>query len=195
MLNPPARMTASPSMSVFHQWLLAGPACNRPRSTIIVHIADGRHCGQLIREIADYLNEYDADAEGRWLAATPDLVEKITRDPNHRRMLGLQENPSSDPEGSAIEHLNTLGVLGQRGHVVFRAPGVSDDSLHLSNAFHAGVGRAWEIPNKCHLILDPELMGRPCIAHVIGDVFLEWLHCEDLSSQSIEQIRKNTRGK
>lgn len=188
-------MTTFPSMSVFHQWLLAGPACIDPACTIIVHLADGSPCGQLIREITDYLNEYDADAEGRWLPATPELVDKITCDPNHRRMLGLQENPTIDPEGSSIEHLNTLAALGQRGRVVFSAPGVSDESLHLGKSFHVGVGKAWAIHNKCHIILDSELMDQQCIARIIGDVFLEWLHCGAQSSQSIEQIRKITRGK
>ena len=182
-------MTASPSMSVFHQWLLAGPARVRSACAIIVHIPVGRPCGQLIQDIADYLNEYDDDADGRWLPATPDLVEKVTSDPNHRRMLGLAESGASDPEVAAIEILNTLGALGQRGHVVFRAPGVSDDSLHLTNTFHAGVGRAWEIPEKCHIILDPELLGQQCIAHIIGDVFLEWLLHENRRSHPIQDIR------
>jgi hypothetical protein len=183
-------MTASSrTMSFFHQWLLAIPARTPGASAIIVHLPEGQPCTKLIQGIADYLNEYDDDADGRWLPATPELVEKVTRDPSNRRLLGLQESTATDPENSAIDQLNTLGALGQRGYVVFRAPGVSDDSLQLANTFHAGVGNAWEIPGKCHVVLNPDLMGQQCIPHIIGDVFLEWLHCENSRSHPIRDIR------
>lgn len=182
-----ASMTASVSMSVFHQWLLAEPPGNLPACAIILHIPDSRPCELLIQEISDYLNEYDDEGDGRWLPATPELVEKVSRDPNHRRLLGMNEGPVSrlcEPE-----LLNTFAALGQRGHVVFRAPGVTGGNLKLANTFHAGVGSAAEIGDDCHVILNPELMGQKCIGHVIADVFLEWLHDEGHRNSSIRDIR------
>jgi len=180
-------MTASTSMSVFHQWLLADPASKTSACAIILHIADSRPCGLLIQEITDYLNEYDDDGDGRWLPATPELVEKVAKDPNHRRLLGMGENALGTECGSELQQ--TLSALGQRGHVVFRSPGAPDESLNLANTFHAGVGRAGEIADECHLILNPDLMDQKCIAHVIGDVFLEWLHCETRRNAPIQDIR------
>ena len=73
-------MTASTSMSVFHQWLLAEPSRMASACAIILHCDDSTPYGLLIQNIADYLNEYDDDGDGRWLPATPDLVRKISLD-------------------------------------------------------------------------------------------------------------------
>lgn len=185
--NRPACMTASVSMSVFHQWLLADPSSASPACAIILHIPGSRPCELLIQEISDYLNEYDDEAEGRWLPATPELVGKVARDPNHRRLLGMSENPTGPQDETELH--KTLAALGQRGHVVFRAPGVPGEGIKLSNTFHAGVGAAGEIHDECHLIINPDLMDQKCVAHVIGDVFLEWLLSETHRNSGIQDIR------
>ena len=182
-------MTASTSMSVFHQWLLADPASQTSACAIILHGNDSLINDHLIKEITEYLNEYDDDGDGRWLPATAELIGKIARDPSHRRLLGMEENAPSIPGDNPEEFRKTLSALGQRGHVVFRAPGVSDQDLALANTFHAGVGAAAGIHEKCHLILDPDLMDHKCIAHIIGDVFLEWLHSEMRRCAPIQDIR------
>jgi len=183
-----ARMTASTSLSVFHQWLLVDPANTGSAHAIILHMADSRPCDLLIQEISDYLNEYDDEGDGRWLPATPELVEKVARDPNHRRLLGLPG--TMDGAAESLTDINrALASLGQRGHVVFRSPGLDDCELGIPSAFHAGVGAAGEITAACHLTLNPDLMGQKCIAHVIGDVFLEWLHCDTQRGDSIRDIR------
>ena len=182
-------MTASTSMSVFHQWLLADPASKASACAIILHIADSRPSDLLIQEITDYLNEYDDDGEGRWLPATPELVEKVARDPSHRRLLGLSDSPPADPDDPTPELQKTLRALGKRGHVVFRTHGITDESLETGNHFHAGVGTAGEITSECHILLNPDLISQSCIAHIIGDVFLEWLHCESRRNAPIQDIR------
>ena len=179
-------MTASVSLSVFHQWLLADPASQTSACAIVLHIADSRPCDLLIQEITDYLNEYDDDGDGRWLPASPQLVEKISHDASHRRLLGLEE--FSAPKADETETRNILAALGKRGHVVFRSPGNSADEPGIANAFHAGVGSSGEITGDCHLIVNPELMDQNSIAHVIGDVFLEWLHWQS-RHQGIRDIR------
>jgi hypothetical protein len=176
-------------MSAFHQWLLADPASMMSACAIILHIGESRPCDLLIQEITDYLNEYDDEGEGRWLPASPQLVEKITHDINHRRLLGLGEIPAANEGGAGSEEANILHALGRRGHVVFRTPGLSDRELGITNAFHAGVGTAGEIAGNCHLILNPELMDQSCIAHIIGDVFLEWLHWHARHHTEIQDIR------
>lgn len=182
-------MTASTSMSVFHQWLLADAASQASACAIVLHGNESFSNDLLIREITDYLNEYDDDGDGRWLPATAELVKKIEHDPSHRRLLGMVETGSSDTEAFCSEFMKTLTALGQRGHVVFRSPGFSTQELKFANTFHAGVGHAHDIDEKCHLILDPDLMDHKCIAHIIGDVFLEWLHCEMRRNPPIHDIR------
>lgn len=182
-------MTASISMSVFHQWLLAEPASKASACAIILHGEETSPFSHLIKDVAEYLNEYDDDGDGRWLPATPELVEKISKDPNHRQLLGMDEIGSDSAAGSQAEFQKTLAALGQRGHVVFRSPGVPAEALNLANTFHAGVGEASRIPETCHLILNPQLMDQKCIAHIVGDVFLEWLHCEMRRNAPIQDIR------
>ena len=184
-------MTAPTSISVFRQWLLADPASNPSACAIILHCEDPGSCAWLIQDIADYLNEYDDDGDGRWLPASQELIEKISRDPHHCQQLGLRDCGTADPQAG---YRQTLTGLVQRGHVILRSPEVSHELLDLSNTFHVGVGCARVIQEKCHLILNPDLMDQKCIAHIIGDVFLEWLHCEMRQSSPIHEIRKSARG-
>jgi hypothetical protein len=181
-------MPASSPISVFHQRLSAAPTHKTSACAIILHCDDSWPCAPLIREIADYLNEYDDDGDGRWLPATSDMVEKIARDANHRRMLEMNEAVSDGLTTPQAEYRKTLTGLGHRGHVIFRSPGLACEATQdFSNTFHAGVGRARNIPENCHLILNPDLMDQKCIAHIVGDVFLEWLHCQ-LRRSSIHEI-------
>lgn len=177
-------MTATTPLSVFHQWLLADPANRASACAIILHTDTTYPCEDLIQIIANHLNEYDDDGDGCWLPATPELVGKIAKDPNQRLLLGLAQNQNPPATG----HPRTLAALGHRGHVVFRSPS-SDVTASLSNTFHAGVGLPKDLPENCHLILNANLMDQKCIAHIIGDVFLEWLHCEMRQSSAIRDFQ------
>ena len=176
-------------MSVFHQWLLLDPESTTSAHAIVLHTADTVPCDKLIEEISEYLNEYDDDGDGRWLPATDELVEKVTRDPSHRQLLGLPEIAASGASDRSPDVTKTLGSLGQRGHVVLRSHGLDDAALGLGNAFHAGVGKQGDAGSNCHVILNPELMGQKCIAHIIGDIYLEWLHCDTRRGELIRDIR------
>lgn len=165
-------MSKSQSLSVFHQWLLADPERKGSAFAIILHQDDPSPSESLIEDITNHLNEFDDSSEGNWLPATPELVERIARDPSHRRMLGLQEEQNPPSSG----HPRTLAALGQRGHVVLRSP--ADGNLNLANTFHVGLGNPKNLPECCHVTLNSGLMDQKCIAHLIGDVFLEWLHSE-----------------
>jgi hypothetical protein len=181
-------MTASTSLSVFHQWLLADPASKVSACAVVLHGDNARTAGRLIEEIAEYLNEYDDDGDGRWLPATPELIEKVCQDPNHRHLLGMSEEMPTHPQDFKSEIRNTVFALGERGHVVLKAPD-GGDGFDASKTFHAGVGKSPDLLKKCHLILNPDHMDRKCIAHIIGDVFLEWLHCEIRRHAPIQDIR------
>ncbi len=155
---------------------------------IILHCDAAVPCSRLIQDIADYLNEYDDESDGSWLPACPQLVSKISRGVNHRRLLGMAA-PPAEPCDWLAEDRQTLTRLGQRGHVVISAPADPAHDLQLSHSFHAAIGCSGEILEKCHLFLNFRLMGQNCIAHVIGDVFLEWLHGDLRRSSKLHEIR------
>lgn len=156
-------------MSSFHQWLLAAPT----GSSIVLHMGEQADSRCLIQEIADHLNEYDDESDGPWLPALPELIEKVRREPSLRCLLGLDDGMQPPGEDGASDFMKTLAAIGGRGRVVCLA---ADRAIAKPDAFHAGIGPIRAIRAKCHLILDPDLLDRNCIAHVVGDVFLEWIH-------------------
>jgi hypothetical protein len=175
-------------MSVFHQWLLADPAGNALPRAIILHCDDSSACDHLVEEIADYLNEYDDDEDSYWLPATTELVKKISQDSNHLKLLGIVGNDRAGSDKCDTKLPAILSALGRRGHVILRAPGIPGDQAATDQNFHAGVSPSGNGREKCHLILNSELMNRKCIAHTICDVFLEWIHCETHRSTPIHDI-------
>jgi hypothetical protein len=182
-------MTATTSLSVFHQWLLADPASMTSACAIVLHGAGTSTSGRLIQEVAEYLNEYDDDGDGRWLPATPELVEKVCLDPNHRTLLGMSAALPGQSGDLRHEIRTTLFALAERGHVVLKAPDSSDREFDAAATFHVGIGKSPDLLKKCHMILNPDLMDQNVIAHTIGDVFLEWLHCEIRRHAPIQDIR------
>ena len=168
-------MTAFNSLSIFHQWLLAEPSGHAPVRTIMLHGDATVFSDHMLEEIADYLNEYDDDDAGCWLAATSGLVRQVSED---EHLLQLLEIAEICPPGSSRSIRNTLVALGTRGHVIIRAVVPPDKELELPLAFHAGIGTLSNDAVKCHLVLNHELMDPASLAHIIGDVFLEWLHRE-----------------
>lgn len=163
-------MTAAISYSLFHQWLISDPVSRDAACAIVLHMANPVSGLCLITSIADYLNEYDDEGEGSWLPATPEFVAKVCSDANYRQFLSIPDSPTDlDP------HLKALEAMGRRGRVVFVSP--RDGDLDLPNTFQAGIGQPTRISQKCHLILNPDLIAPQCVARIIGDVYLEWFHC------------------
>jgi hypothetical protein len=171
-------MTVNNVLSAFHQWLLAEPSGHAPIRTIILHGGSDVFSERLIEEIADYLNEYDDDDAGCWLGATSDLVQQVSIDSNLRELLGIADGCPNCPPTSPCGTRKTLAALGNRGHVIFRNLSGSDQELDLPFAFHAGIGSSTDVAVKCHLVLNPDLMDPASLAHIVGDIFLEWLHRE-----------------
>lgn len=171
-------MTAPNSLSTFHLWLLAQSTGHAPVRTIVLHGDPSVFGEQLIEEVANYLNEYDDDGAGCWLAATSELVQVISKDDNLESLLGMAKSSRKRATPGAGGFAKTLAALGGRGHVIFRNLIPPAKPLELPLAFHAGIGNPCGDASKCHLVLNPELMDPASLAHIIGDVFLEWLHRE-----------------
>jgi hypothetical protein len=186
MLNKPARMTAINILSNLHQWLHTTPSSAR---AIVLHGGSPVFSECLIEEVCEYLNEYDDDGAGHWLAGTPELVHQIATSPELRSLLGITAGCPNCPPTSPCGVRKTLLALASRGHVIVRAPQSAGNDSTIPNAFHAGIGVAAEIGKKCHLILNPELMDPKCFPHIIGDLFLEWLHRELIPAETGGEIR------
>ena len=179
-------MTASIPMSVFCQWLLADTSGQIPACAIAIHGTASECSDKIIHEIAQYLNEYDDEADGLWLGATEELIAKVAEDPSNRRLLGLADLSDPRDAKSKIEISKAIKALSQKGHMIFRYPDELIDELTSSQTFHAGVGNHASVSAPCHITVDPDLIPSKAIPHIIGDVFLEWLlhtgHCQPFKS-------------
>jgi len=182
-------MSVVPSISSFKQWLRAAAPATPAACSIVLHGTPANLSPKLAHGIASYLNEYDADGDGRWLAVPPDLVPLITEDPNHRRLLGLEGEPDhhylpTSPYGIQ----KALAALATIGYVVLDSPLASAATSRLKNVFHVGLGLPPDGLAECHIILNPALFHASCLPQIVGDVFLEWLNFQPTHKEPLRGV-------
>jgi hypothetical protein len=166
-------------MSEFHQWLASEAPYTADGCSIFIHDKRSMEDEALIRRIVQYLNEYDEEGEGRWLAATHELVERISVDPFLRQLVGLDEEPS---HGQSL-YEGALSALATRGHIVAHRTDAEDPGHISPKRFDVGLGDMHA--TCCHMILNPDKISHDQIAPIIGDVFLDWARGESIRSQGI----------
>jgi hypothetical protein len=115
---------------MLHHWPIDRAGRGDAARAILLHGGAREISEHQVRQIADYLNEFDSDGEGRWTTMGPASA-------NYRRL-----------EPHAFADL-------------------------IRDGFHVGIGSRIGCP--CHLIFDPDLLGPESIAHMVGDIFLDWL--------------------
>jgi hypothetical protein len=185
---PYSAMHAVPSIATFQQWLHATPCAFPAACSIVLHGTPAELCPRLSAGIAAYLNEYDDDGDGRWLAVPSDLVPLITDDPGHRRLLGLAGEPEHYLPTVPSGIQRTLAALATRGHVVLDSPLASSATCDLKNVFHVGIGLPPDSMAKCHIILNPGLIQIHCLPQIVGDVFLEWLNSHERKPEPLHML-------
>lgn len=187
-------MTASSTLSGFHQWLLSeAPALHCARA-VVIHGEPGEALEIIVSEVAEYLNEYDDACEGRWLAATSELVGRIATDTANQRLLGLKVGVDEVPADSTAVQRDVWDAISSRGHVVLAAPATTAPAAETAEAFHVGVGCSADLVGRCHMTLNPARIEPSCIAHIVGDVFLEWRDCSVRAFPGGRPAEENLRG-
>lgn len=163
-------MRTSPPITDFHAWLAAGSEGSSAPCSILIHGEESPAKAVLIRQIAEYLNEYDDEGDGRWLAATNDLIYRISEDAFLRQLVGLEYDIASGRTAFA----KTFCALASRGHVIAQPAATLDRTFGMAHTFDVGLG---EMPlASCHMVLNPDKIAPAHLAPIIGDVFLEWFH-------------------
>ena len=181
-------MHAVPSISSFKQWLRAAARDSAAACSIVLHGTPASIGSRLAIGIAAYLNEYDDDGDGRWLAVPPDLVPLIADDPSHRHLLGLDDSPEHYLPTSPYGVQRSLAAMAGLGHVVLDSPLASAATCRLKNVFHVGLGLPLDSLTECHIILNPALFHVSCLPQIVGDVFLEWLNCEGRRKAPLHEL-------
>ncbi|MEO0016874.1 MAG: hypothetical protein RLZZ522_157 [Verrucomicrobiota bacterium] len=177
-----------PSITSFKQWLRAAASEAPPACSIVLHGAPPALRARLAVGLAAYLNEYDDDGNGRWLAVPPELVPLIADDPTHRYLLGLGVEAETSLPDSPFGMQQTLTAMAERGYVVLDSPLAAAATQRLKNVFHVGLGLPPEGLAECHIILNPALFHGSCLPQIVGDVFLEWLNFEGMRTTMLREI-------
>ena len=159
----------------------------------MVHGDPGESVDSIVPALAEYLNEYDDACDGRWLAATSELVSRIAADTANQRLLGLEVGVDDIPGDPATASRQVLDALCSRGHIVMAATGdpAADEA---PDAFHVGIGRSGALAERCHMTINSTRIERNCAAHIIGDVFLEWMNCTQRGHSEIHALQEDAHG-
>lgn len=182
-------MPAVPSIISFKQWLRSAPPALPSSCSIALHGTPGELSPKLAHGIASYLNEFDADSDGRWLAVPPDLVPLIAEDPNHRDLLGLTTEPEHQGlPTSPYAIQKAIAALATIGYVVLDSPLATAATCRLKNVFHVGFGLPPDSLAECHIILNPALFHASSLPQIVGDIFLEWLNFQPSRSGSLHSV-------
>lgn len=166
-------MTPARTLTDFHHWLLDGkPACTHNPRVIVLYGADP--FPKLGAAIAHYLNEYDDQADGQWMAMPPHLIDAIAADAAQRRLLGVDQTCEKCPPTGSCGLRKVIKGLALHGHVVLDSPHAGAATEKMDGVFHVSLGA---MHKDCHIHLNADRFEERCLAPIIADVYLEWLQC------------------
>lgn len=166
-------MTLVRTLSDFHHWLLDGkPDLTSHPHVIVLHGAGSFPL--LGAAIAHYLNEYDDQAAGHWMAMPPHLIDAIAADAAQRRLLGVDQPCDKCPPTGPCGLRKVIKGLALHGHVVLDSPHASAATEKIDGVFHVSLST---MHKDCHMHLNAARFDERCLAPIIADVYLEWLQC------------------
>lgn len=155
----------------FHHWLLGGSRAAAPFILLDTRLQPIPH---FAAEVAVHLNEFDEEADRKWIHISTDLLLTLAADPAQRRLLGVADPCPNCPPTSPCGVRKVLTALSKRGHVVINHPlsfeAVPDHPL----GFRASIGLPADEAARYDLIVNPARFQARCIAPLIADSFLEW---------------------
>ena len=166
-------MTPVKSLTAFHHWLLGdAPDTQGFLRSIVLHGA--QKMPNLSAAIAHYLNQYDDEANCRWMAMETLLIEAIAGDHSQRKLLGMGEPCEKCPPTGPCGLRKVIKAAALHGHVVLDSIHAPAATQELEGVFHVSLQGSHK---DCHMFLNPERFNEKCLAPIIGDVYLEWLNC------------------
>lgn len=161
------------TLTEFHHWLLAEEAVGAPFILLDTGEMPRSSCAA---NIAKHLNEFDEASGGNWVALDPQVIHAIAADPAQRRLLGVN-GPVPEPNPTSPEGIGRiLAALANRGHIVINHPAAFDAVGDHPRGFRAALGMPARGGEGYHIIIDPSGFPARCLAPLVADSFLEWVH-------------------
>jgi hypothetical protein len=166
-------MSHPSALSEFHHWLLDGkPDLTGHPRVIVIHGAES--FPDLPRALAHYLNEYDDEARGHWMAVQAALLDSIAGDATQRKLLGVDQSCEKCPPTGPCGLRKVIKALAHQGHVVFDSLHAATATEHIDGAFHVSLT---SFHQRCHMHLNASRFDARCLSPIIADVYLEWFQC------------------
>lgn len=154
------------TLADFHHWLPAAKLSFAP--AILLDPTQGLP-DSLAGSVAAHLNEFDENAEGRWIAFAPELIEAIRSNADQLSLLSVDESLSGDALTLAV-----FAALARRGRVVLNGPLAAQAAESLATVFRAGMAGAPTDIGELHLLLNADRFHDCYLPGLIGDTYLEW---------------------
>jgi hypothetical protein len=167
------------TLPAFHRWFLAGRASAGTPGIVLYGNPDLPR--SLAAAVARYLNEFDEDARGNWIAFDPELIFAISETPAQRSLLGLTDCCKDCPPNSPCGRKRVLEALGKRGHAVLEGALAVEACAALRDIFRVSLGPPPASDHHFHLILHPEHFSDRSLPSIIGDTFLEWSTAREMA--------------
>ncbi|MBB5351637.1 hypothetical protein HNR46_001876 [Haloferula luteola] len=161
------------TLTDFHHWLLAEETAGAPFILLDTGDVARPACAAAI---ARHLNEFDESSGGNWVSLGSEVIETIAADPAQRRLLGLVDSAPSGPTPHIDPITSVLVALAHRGRIVINHPSATDLLAEIPHGFRAALGLPGDGGEHFHIILDPNGFPQRCLAPLVADSFLEWLH-------------------
>jgi hypothetical protein len=159
-------------LSTFHCWLLSEAGSDA--HAIVIH-GCSPPLPQLAADVARYLNEFDEDSRGNWLAFTPGLIELIAESSTQRCLLGLDKGCECASRQAGCDHTREiLQKLAEHGHAILQGESAAQACRSGANVFRVWLGSPRDSGEMTHLILHPEHFSDRSLPAIIADTFLEW---------------------
>lgn len=161
------------TLTEFHHWLLAEEANGAPFILLETGELPRSACAA---KIAHHLNEFDDDSGGNWVSLDSEVIHAIAVDPAQGRLIGLDDARIENSPTSASGIQRVIRALARRGHIVINHPEATAALAEEPNGFRAALGLPPSGGDGFHIILDPGGFPSQCLAPLVADSFLEWLH-------------------
>lgn len=164
----------TPPPSWVAEWL-AQAADLPPQKSIVI----GSKCSTDLKfigaQVANYLNEFDHNAEGHWHEFSHNDLYRFAGDPACREMIlnGAEPDPHSGPPDSDLDRVARR--LARLGGAVLEGQYSLDATNDLDTAFRVCLCRHHPAcVEPCHIWLNSSSFTPESLVAVIADSFLDW---------------------
>jgi hypothetical protein len=178
----------APSAAWYADWLKHRNS-EVPLRSIVIGAKCSANLQRIGAQVANYLNEFDSEAEGHWRAFSADDLRHCAGDPTCRDLVLSGAPCELHPHSPDTDIERLARCLARVGGAVVEGEFALDEANGIDKAFR--VCLCSEDPlcfGPCHMWLNPGQFSRESLVSVIADSFLDW------TSRQADEDRQQAMG-